>query len=237
MQSPAEIASATSRLVSVVVAAFDEEAFIAEALGSVLAQTYRDVEVIVVDDGSSDRTVEIAQELGARVLRQTHEGAAAARNAGLAVASGEYWTIFDADDLMPPERLAAQVAHLETHPEHGMVLGLAEAFVTPGEPRPAHYNPAWDNAPFPACAGTMMARRAVLDLVGPYDEGVCLAYDVEWLARAKDAGVKAGHIEQLTLRYRIHSQNTSADRRNVHGAMLRLLRQSIDRQRLALKGG
>ena len=77
-------------LVSVVVAAFDEEAFIAEALGSVLAQTYRDVEVIVVDDGSSDRTVEIAQELGARVLRQTHEGAAAARNAGLAVASGEY---------------------------------------------------------------------------------------------------------------------------------------------------
>jgi hypothetical protein len=57
-----------------------------------------------------------------------------------------------------------------------------------------------------------------------------MSYDVEWLARAKDAGVRAGQIDQLALRYRIHGENSSADRRAVHGAMLKLLRASIQRR-------
>jgi glycosyltransferase involved in cell wall biosynthesis len=217
--------------VSVVVAAFEEEAFVAEALESVLAQTYRPVEVIVVDDGSGDGTAEIAAAHGVCVLRRSHRGAAAARNAGLAVARGEYWTIFDADDVMPPERLARQVAHLEEHPELGVVLGLTEAFVSPGEPRPAHYNPAWDHGPFPACAGTMLARRTVLDAVGPFDETRRLTCDVEWLARVKDAGVRAGQVDHVSLRYRIHRGNTSADAPAVRLAMLKLLRESVGRRR------
>ena len=219
------------RLVSIVMAAFDEEAFIAEALQSVLAQTYQPVEVIVVDDGSGDRTAEIAQAYDVCLLRRPHLGASAARNAGLAVARGSYWTVFDADDVMPPDRLAAQVAHLEQHPELGLVLGLTEAFVSPGEPRPAHYNPVWDNGPFPACAGTMLARRAALEVVGPFDETLALAYDVDWLARAKDAGVIAGQVDQLSLRYRIHRGNSTADAGAVHLAMLALLRTSVGRRR------
>ena len=218
-------------LVSVVVPAFDEEAFIAEALRSVLAQTYHPVEVIVVDDGSGDRTAEIAQESDVCLLRRPHLGASAARNAGLAVAQGAYWTIFDADDVMPPERLAHQVAYLEDHPEHGMVLGLTEAFVSPGEPRPPHYNPVWDSGPFPACAGTMLARRSVLDTVGTFDEALALAYDVDWLARAKDAGVSAGHLDHIALYYRIHNGNSSSDAAAVHVAMLGLLRTSVHRRR------
>jgi glycosyltransferase involved in cell wall biosynthesis len=211
-------------------AAFNEEAFIGEALRSVSAQTYRPVEVIVVDDGSSDRTAEVAASHDVRLLRLPHSGPSAARNAGLAVARGEYWTIFDADDVMPPERLSHQVAHMEEHPELGMVLGLTEAFVTPGESRPPHFNPIWDEGPFPACAGTMLARRSVLDVVGLYDETVSLAYDVEWLARAKDAGVGAGQVDHVSLRYRIHPGNTSADRPAVHAAMFGLLRASLHRR-------
>jgi glycosyltransferase involved in cell wall biosynthesis len=218
-------------LVSVVMAAFDEEAFIGDAIATVLAQTYTPIEVIVVDDGSTDRTADIAERHAVTVLRQPHDGPAAARNAGLKAARGEYWTIFDADDLMPPRRIEHQVAHLEQHPEHGIVLGLTDAFVTPGQPRPPHYNPDWDDGPFPACAGTMMARHEVLEAVGLYDEAIWMSYDVEWLARAKDAGVRAGQIDQLALRYRIHGENSSADRRAVHGAMLKLLRASIQRRR------
>jgi glycosyltransferase involved in cell wall biosynthesis len=216
--------------------AFDEEAFIAEALRSVLAQTYRPVEVIVVDDGSGDRTAEIAQAHDVCLLRRPHLGASAARNAGLAVATGEYWTIFDADDVMPPERLARQVAHLEEHPELGMVLGLTEAFVTPGEPRPLHYNPVWDEGPFPACAGTMLARRAVLQVVGLFEESLALAYDVDWLARAKDAGVKAGQVDHVSLRYGIHRGNSSADAPAVNLAVLGLLRSSVQRRRASADG-
>lgn len=211
-------------------AAFNEEAFIDEALRSVVAQTYLPIEVIVVDDGSSDRTAEIAANHDVRLLGFPHRGPSAARNAGLAVSRGEYWTIFDADDVMPPARISHQVAYMDEHPEIGMVLGLTEAFVTPGESRPPHFNPIWDEGPFPACAGTMLARRSVLDVVGLYDETVSLAYDVEWLARAKDAGVGAGHIDHVSLRYRIHPGNTSADRPAVHAAMFGLLRASLHRR-------
>ena len=218
-------------LVSVVMPAFEEEAFIAEALGSLLAQTYQPVEIIVVDDGSSDRTAEIAAAHDVRLLRRPHRGSAAARNAGLAVARGEYWTIVDADDVMPPEGLCGQVAHLQQHPELGIVLGLTEAFVTPGEPRPRHYDPAWDDGPFPACTGTMVARRAVLDLVGPFDEARAICYDLDWLARAKDAGVCAGSVNDVALRYRIHRANTTSDIRAVNLAMLKVVRESVRRRR------
>jgi glycosyltransferase involved in cell wall biosynthesis len=221
----------SAALVSVVMPAFDEEAFIAEALRSVLAQTYHPVEVIVVDDGSGDRTAEIAQAHDVCLLRRPHLGASAARNAGLAVATGEYWTIFDADDVMPPERLARQVAHLEEHPELGMVLGLTEAFVTPGEPRPSHYNPVWDEGPYRGHPGTMLARRAVLQVVGLFEESLALAYDVDWLARAKDAGVKAGQVDHVSLRYRIHRGNSSSDIRANQLATLRVLRTSVRRRR------
>jgi glycosyltransferase involved in cell wall biosynthesis len=218
-------------LVSVVMPAFQEEAFIGEALGSVLAQTYRPVEVIVVDDGSSDRTADIAAGLGVRVVHQPHRGQSAARNAGLAVARGGLWAIFDADDVMPPDRLSHQVAYLEEHPEAGMVLGLTEAFVSPGEPRPPHFNPVWDDGPYRGHWGTMLARRAVLDVVGPFDEALALGEDVEWMGRATDAGVCAGHVEQVCLRYRIHRGNTSSDTRANQLATLKVLRASVRRRR------
>jgi glycosyltransferase involved in cell wall biosynthesis len=229
-----------SPLVSVVIAAYNEQAYIAEALHSVLAQTHHPIELIVVDDGSIDGTAEITAQIathnGGRSLelvQVAHHGQSAARNAGLKRFSGQYWTIFDADDVMPPDRLTHQVAHLQQHPEHDIVLGLTEAFITPGQPKPPHYNPLWDDGPFPACAGTMMARRALLDAVGLYDETIWISYDVEWLARAKDRGVHAGQIDQLCLRYRIHPGNATADRPVVRAAMLKLLRESIHRRRSA----
>jgi glycosyltransferase involved in cell wall biosynthesis len=223
-------------LVSIVIAAYNEQAYIAEALHSVLAQTYRPIELIVVDDGSTDHTAQITAQIAAatpaiELIRRPHQGPSAARNTGLERSSGDYWTIFDADDLMPPHRLAHQVTHLEQHPEHDIVLGLTQAFTNPGEPKPRHYNPQWDAGPFSACAGTMMARRAVLEAVGLYDETIWMSYDVEWLARAKDAGVGAGQIDQLCLQYRIHRGNATADRPVVHAAMLKLLRESVHRRR------
>jgi glycosyltransferase involved in cell wall biosynthesis len=218
-------------LVSVVIPAFDEEAFIAEALRSVLAQTYRPVEIVVVDDGSSDRTAEIAMEHGVHVLRRPHGGQAAARNAGLAVARGDYWAIFDADDLMPAQRLSRQVAYLEQHREAGLVLGLAEAFVTPGEPRPAHFNPVWDDGPYRGHWGTMLARRSILDVVGPFNEALELGEDVEWMGRANDAGIRVGQLDRVCLRYRIHRGNTSSDPRANRLATLKVLRASVRRRR------
>ncbi len=219
-------------LVSVVIAARDEEAFIGEALASVLAQTYHPVEIIVVDDGSVDRTGEIAAAAGVRVLRQSPRGVAAARNTGLAAARGGYWTTFDADDLMPPGRLAGQVAYLHKHPDCDIVLGLTEAFTAPGEPRPSHWNPIWDRGPFAGHPGTTLGRARVLDLVGRYDESLHLGEDLDWQLRAREAGVHAGQLDELCLRYRIHRENASGIPQANRIATLGALRDSLHRRRV-----
>ena len=218
-------------LVTVVMPAHNAERFIAEALASALAQTYAPVELIVVDDGSTDRTAQIAAAHGIKALTQARGGPAAARNAGLERARGEYWAILDADDLMPPEALERQVAELERDPELAMAFGMTEAFVTPGEPRPAHWNPAWDDGPFPWHTTAMLARRQLLQLVGRFDPARRFAEDMDWLARAKAAGARAGQFDHLVLRYRVHQGNSTSDTEAVDREMLSVLRASARRQR------
>jgi len=106
-------------LVSVAIPVFNGQATVAEAVRSVLSQTYRNLEVIVVDDGSTDGTWDILASFGSsiRAIRQPNAGIAAARNAGLAAAQGELMALMDSDDLCEPERLAAQVRFLAERPD------------------------------------------------------------------------------------------------------------------------
>jgi glycosyltransferase involved in cell wall biosynthesis len=126
-------------LVSVVMPAFDEEVFVGEAIRSVLAQTHEAIELIVVDDGSADRTASIAAGFtGVKVVtRPRRGGQAAARNSRLAEACGEYWTIFDADDVMPRDRLGRSVAHLEENRSVDLVLGAGRGVRLPRRAAPA----------------------------------------------------------------------------------------------------
>lgn len=221
----------TRPLVSVIVPAYQAEAYLDEALKSVLAQDYDEYEVILVDDGSTDRTAEIAAAHGVRVLRQSNRGPAAARNAGLAVARGELLAILDADDLWPPERLSRQVAYLREHSRDGLVMGMTEAFVTPGLQRPAHFPPIADAGPYPGHLCTMLVRREIFELIGPFDESLRLSEDLDWLARAGDAGVPIGRLDCTLLRYRVHTANTSRDQGANYRATMRMLRASVRRKR------
>ena len=110
-----------SALVSIIVPVFNCETFIAEAIESALAQTYRTIEVIVVNDGSTDGTLSVLQGFGdqIKVIDQANGGPPKARNAGLAAAKGEYIAFLDADDVWLPGKVAAQVAHLEANPDVG----------------------------------------------------------------------------------------------------------------------
>lgn len=110
-------------LVSVVIPTFNSAEFIRETLVSVLDQDYRPLEVVLVDDGSSDDTVAIARECGAevRVVRQENSGAAVARNRGVEEAKGDLVCFLDSDDLWLPGKISAQVRYLQEHPETGAV--------------------------------------------------------------------------------------------------------------------
>jgi glycosyltransferase involved in cell wall biosynthesis len=104
-------------LVSVIVAVYDGERFIGATLESIFAQDYAPIEVIVVDDGSKDRSSEIAGSFErVNLLCQANAGPAAARNAGLERAKGDFVAVVDADDLMPPDKLTVQISYLLDHP-------------------------------------------------------------------------------------------------------------------------
>lgn len=112
-------------LVSILIPAFNAEAWIAESLQSALAQTWEPKEIIVVDDGSSDRTLAIAEEFhpkGIRVLTQKNEGAPAARNRALSASNGDYIQWLDADDLLAPDKIAAQMAIVDLTSNRRMLL-------------------------------------------------------------------------------------------------------------------
>lgn len=116
--------------VSVVIPAYNAGATLGAAIDSVLAQSYDDVEVVVVDDGSTDTTADVLRGYGERVrwISQPNAGLAGARNAGLAMARGDYIALFDADDLCHPDRLAVEVAVLDALPHVILVSGAFEAF-------------------------------------------------------------------------------------------------------------
>lgn len=123
------------QLVSVVIPIFNADQFVREAIESVLAQTYSDWELVLVDDGSSDRSTAIAMEYAARdpgrVFYVTHSGGAtrglsASRNLGIAHARGEYVTFLDADDTWFPHKLERQTAMLNRHQDAGMVYGVSQ---------------------------------------------------------------------------------------------------------------
>jgi glycosyltransferase involved in cell wall biosynthesis len=222
-------------LVSVVVPVYNGERFLGEALDSVLAQDYEPLELIVVDDGSTDRSGSVAQSRPVRYLRRAHEGVSATRNAGIAAAGGELVALIDADDLWPPDALAIQVRHLLGHPETWIVLGQMKIVVEPGTPRPPWYRPEWESSTVPSTRP--LARRNVFERVGGFDPSYRMAEDLEWLVRAHEAGVEREILQDVVLIYRLHGANTTYEQEVAQSYSFRLLREMLARRRAIASGG
>lgn len=171
-------------LVSIIIPAYNAESFIGETLDSVLSQTYRNLEVIVVDDGSSDRTVEVIQRYAARdprivLVQQTNGGVAAARNRGIRQAKGEFVAPVDADDIWVPEALALMVQRFATAPaETGVVYGWSVDIDGLGQTTGGFHAATVEGSVlktllchnFLGNASSTLIRRSCFDHVGGYDE-------------------------------------------------------------------
>lgn len=180
----------SSPLVSVVIPAYNAAPFVGEAIESVLRQSYRQYEIVVVDDGSIDTTAAIvAAYPGVRLLRQPQRGAGAARNAGIRATQGELVAFLDADDWWTPDKLERQVALLASRPEVGMVVtehvNVFDAGHSPVTDKQAAFaGDAVRGIFLHSFIGTptVMVRREVLETVGLFDESLPCAEDENlWL--------------------------------------------------------
>jgi len=219
----------------VITAVYNGERFLAEAIESVLTQDHRPIEFIVIDDGSTDRSAEIAASYEPVVLiRQPNRGLAAARNAGLERASGSFITFLDADDRMAPGRLTTQVNYLKAHEDVGCVLLHQELILEPGMTVPGWVRPF--GAPDEVVGGftiTAMVRRRAQETIGGFDPSLPVCEDVEWLIRLRDAGVRVEILPVLGTYRRIHGENMSNQTEAVRTELAGILRARIERQRAA----
>ena len=203
-----------SPLVSVVIPAFNSEQFLSAALESVFVQDYRPMDVIVVDDGSVDRTGEIARSYSqVRYFLQANQGHAAAKNAGIAAARGEFIAFLDADDLWLPNKLSMQIGYLLQHPQVGYVIARMHVIVETGAEWPAHLNREhYLQDPVCYLPSALLMRKNIIHKVGLFDLRYRYSDDGDWFLRANDVGVPMAVIPQVLVQKRIHSLNQSHER-------------------------
>ena len=220
-------------LVSVVVPVFNGARYLTEALTSILEQTHRGLEAIVVDDGSTDASAALARSLAdprVRVLSQLRQGPGAARNHGVAQATGHYLAFLDADDTWEPRKTERQLAALAADPGLDMVFGHAvhvqATEVGPdagtmrcSEPVPGH------------CLGTLLIRAAAFRRVGPFATRWRLGEFLDWHARAMDGGLRQVTLPDVVLHRRLHDANLGVRARPAQQDYARVIAGVLARRR------
>ena len=199
--------------VSVIIPVYNGSKYIRAAVDSALAQDFKDFEIIVADDGSTDDTLSLLESYGnkIRVLKFEHKGISATRNAAIARSGGEYIALLDSDDLWEPKKLGLQVGYLDKHPDCALVYSYSSNFTNKDEGgvsvvmkidleghcfKDMFLKGGLVNS-------TIMYRRSVFDAVGGYDENLVAMEDYELNLRIARTNT-IGRVPQGLVRRRIH---------------------------------
>jgi len=225
-------ATAESPLVSVIIPVHNGERFIADAVNSVLSQRYPSIEIIIIDDGSTDGTEAVVRRLPCEVhyFKQGQQGPAAARNRGVRDASGDYVAFLDVDDLWPEHMLRTCMDELRLRPDLDVVRGYSQVM----ELDPATGTYEYRGNPkesFPYSIASGVYRKRVFDRVGLFDKSLLFGEDTDWYHRARELDVPMHRVEAITLHVRRHGDNMTHAKTAVELNLLRVLKKSIDRRR------
>jgi len=215
-----------SPLVSVIIPLYNAEKYIKQSIDSILDQTYKNIEIIVIDDGSSDRSEDIVRSINSDKIRflknEQNLGVSATRNKGIEIARGKYIALMDADDISECTRIEKQVRFLEKNSDFGLVSSHFESFreylvgtkkrvrKLPIDPEMIHANLLFSNA---VCCPATMIRKDVLNKYQlQFDTSLRMAEDFD-LWRRLSFVTKIGNIDEPLLCYRKHKSNSIKNRK------------------------
>lgn len=220
--------------VSVIIPCYNVASYIEQCLDSVLGQTYQNLDIVVVDDGSTDTTLGMLKEYQKkdtriRIVSKENGGLASARNAGLAVATGTYFILLDSDDVMMSEKVATQVAWMENTTCDVMYSDLYHFWdgtsaiyrldipelshdQYEGLLKGNHINP-----------NTICMNRSVYERIGGFDESLRSAEDWEYWLRIAQAGINIGYLSKPLTLYRMRTNSLSADAVTMYTTALQVL--------------
>ena len=221
-------------LVSVIIPVYNGERYLAEAIESALAQTYRPIEVIVLDDGSTDGSGDVAKRFTSPVRYhfQPNAGLGAARNKGISLALGSVFAFLDADDVWLEDKLTRQMAVLDDNPELDMVFGYARQFNSPelDEQSKRKIRPSDEVLPG-YFAGTMLIKRDAFYRVGLFETDWRVGEFIDWYLKAMERGLKSFLLPEVVMKRRIHANNMVIRERKHQTDYVRILKAALDRRR------
>lgn len=222
-------------LVSIIIPAYNSGTYLRLTVESVLEQAHRPIEILIVDDGSTDDTPRTAQSFGppVRLLQQAHSGHPATRNAGIRAAAGEYIAFVDHDDLWSLGKLESQLACFRNDAELDLVFGHAQNFFSEDLTSEERSRLRVPMKPVRGLLqGAMLAKRSCFERVGLFAEERIIGDFIDWYGRAMIAGLKMKMLPEVVLHRRIHLGNHQRMNRHLIAAgYLSSVKELLDRRR------
>jgi glycosyltransferase involved in cell wall biosynthesis len=221
-------------LISVIIPVYNRDRYLAEAIDSVLAQTYPSIELLIVDDGSTDRSAEIAQQYSLCYHFQPNAGISAARNTGVSLAKGEFLAFLDSDDIWVSDKLTKQMAAFAADLTLEAVFGYAQQFYSPELDAALRQQIRCPEEPLAAHLPTaMLIKRSSFDRIGQFNPTLKVGGDISWYITALEQNLRQVTLPDVVYYRRLHDKNNGTIAREHTNERFHLLKAKIDRQRAA----
>lgn len=221
-------------LVTVIIAVYNCEKYLAQAIESVLAQTYKAIEIIIIDDGSTDGSAEVAKSFLPQIKYyfQENSGPGAALNQGISLSQGKLIAFLDSDDLWVADKLSYQMRAFESNPDLEAVFGHVRQFKSPELDEASKQS---IQIPVEVISGyfkgTMLIKREAFERVGWFDSQIKIGDFLDWYLRASEQSLKSLMLPEVVTKRRLHKTNMGIRERKSYSEYLPILKASLDRRR------
>jgi glycosyltransferase involved in cell wall biosynthesis len=224
-----------NNFVSIIIPVFNAEKYVAEAIRSVLSQTYKNIELICINDKSTDNSLSILESFGNKIILVDNEdncGTAESRNKGIRLARGEFLAFIDNDDVWESNKLDVQMHQFRNNPDLDVSFSYMQCFISPEiseQVKMLRYCPP---DPMPGyIPSTILVKRTSFEKVGYFESKWKNGESVAWMFKAIEAGLNFGVVDEVLVKRRIHETNKSVLASSTsQSEYFKIIRESLERR-------